>query len=59
MLTLLIASQIVSWVIVMGLTAAVVALARQVGVLHVRLAPAGALLTGKGPSVGEASRCWT
>jgi methylamine dehydrogenase accessory protein MauD len=30
-------------------------LARQVGVLHVRLAPAGALLTGKGPVVGEAA----
>ena len=31
------------------------ALARQVGVLHVRLAPAGALMTGKGPAVGEAA----
>ena len=55
MLALLVASQIVSWLVIMALTVAVVALARQVGVLHVRVAPAGALLTGKGPVVGEAS----
>jgi len=53
MLTLLIVSQILSWIVVLGLGLALLALARQVGVLHVRLAPAGALLTGKGPVVGE------
>jgi methylamine dehydrogenase accessory protein MauD len=55
MLTVLIVSQILSWVVILGLCVALLALARQVGVLHVRLAPAGALLTGKGPVVGEAA----
>jgi methylamine dehydrogenase accessory protein MauD len=53
MLTVLIVSQILSWVVILGLGIALLALARQVGVLHVRVAPAGALLTGKGPVVGE------
>ena len=55
MLTVLIVSQILSWTVILGLGLALLALARQVGVLHVRLAPAGALLTGKGPVVGEAA----
>jgi len=55
MLTVLIVSQILSWIVILGLGVALLALARQVGVLHVRLAPAGALLTGKGPVVGEAA----
>ena len=45
MLTVLIVSQILSWIVILGLGLALLALARQVGVLHVRLAPAGALLT--------------
>ena len=53
MLTVLIVSQIFSWIVILGLGLALLALARQVGVLHVRLAPAGALLSGKGPVVGE------
>src|SRR6185369_17263914 len=53
MLTVLIVSQILSWIVILGLGLALLALARQVGVLHVRLAPAGALVTGKGPVVGE------
>lgn len=53
MVTVLIVSQILSWIVILGLGLALLALARQVGVLHVRLAPAGALLTGKGPVVGE------
>ena len=53
MLTVLIVSQILSWIVILGLGIALLALARQVGVLHVRVAPAGALLTGKGPVVGE------
>jgi methylamine dehydrogenase accessory protein MauD len=53
MLTVLIVSQILSWLVILGLGLALLALARQVGVLHVRLAPAGALMTGKGPVVGE------
>jgi methylamine dehydrogenase accessory protein MauD len=55
MLTVLIVSQILSWIVILSLGVALLALARQVGVLHVRLAPAGALLTGKGPVVGEAA----
>lgn len=55
MLTVLIVSQIFSWVVILGLGLALLALARQVGVLHVRVAPAGALVTGKGPMVGEAA----
>ena len=53
MLTALIVSQILCWVVILGLGLALLALARQVGVLHARLAPAGALMTGKGPAVGE------
>src|ERR1700761_3416041 len=55
MLTILIVSQILSWIVILGLGLALLALARQIGVLHVRLAPAGALLSGKGPVVGEAA----
>ncbi len=55
MLAVLIVSQILSWIVILALGLAVLALARQVGVLHVRLAPAGALMTGKGPVVGEAA----
>ncbi|WP_420143358.1 methylamine utilization protein MauD [Sphingobium sp.] len=54
MLTSLIISQIVSWIVIIGLTVALLALARQVGVLHIRVAPAGALATGGGPAVGGA-----
>jgi|SRR5579863_2093097 methylamine dehydrogenase accessory protein MauD len=53
MLTVLIVSQILSWIVILGLGLALLALARQVGVLHVRLAPAGALLNSKGLVVGE------
>jgi methylamine dehydrogenase accessory protein MauD len=53
MLTALIVSQILSWIVILGLGLALLALARQVGVLHARLAPAGALMTGRGPAVGE------
>jgi len=53
MFTVLIISQILSWIVILGMGLALLALARQVGVLHTRLAPAGALMTGKGPVVGE------
>lgn len=43
------------WVVVICLSVAVLALARQVGVLHERVAPAGALISGSGPGVGEKS----
>ncbi len=49
----LLVSNAVLWVVVLGLCAVVVALVRQIGVLYERVAPAGALLTGVGPAVGE------
>jgi methylamine dehydrogenase accessory protein MauD len=44
---------ILQWVIILALVIAVLALARQIGVLHTRLAPAGALMTNVGPKTGE------
>src|SRR5262249_42716569 len=49
----LLVSNAVLWVVVVLLACVVVALARQIGVLHERVAPAGALMVGKGPAVGE------
>lgn len=46
-------SYVVLWLLVIVLALVVVALARQVGVLHERLAPAGALMPTSGPKVGE------
>lgn len=53
MLTALIISTVFSWLAILALVVAVLALARQVGVLHMRVAPAGALTTAGGPAVGE------
>ena len=50
--TLLI-SNIVLWILVAILGVVVFALARQVGVLYERIAPAGALMISQGPEVGE------
>ena len=46
-------SNAVLWVLVLVLTAVVLALVRQLGVLHERIAPAGALMLNRGPAVGE------
>jgi len=40
-------------IVVFVLVVAVFALARQIGILHTRLAPAGALMTDTGPEVGK------
>lgn len=53
--TALIISEILQWIVILAFGVAGLALARQVGVLHVRVAPAGALDAGKGPAVGEAA----
>ena len=45
----------VLWLVVVGLTFLVVALARQVGILHERIRPAGALHIAKGLKVGESA----
>jgi methylamine dehydrogenase accessory protein MauD len=55
MLTSLIVSQILSWAIILILGVSLIALARQVGILHMRVAPAGALSTAGGPAVGDTS----
>src|SRR2546428_95951 len=49
----LLVSDAVLWLVVVLLACVVAALARQIGVLHERVAPAGALMVGKGPAVGE------
>jgi len=41
------------WIVVLALAFVVFALARQIGVLHERVAPVGALVTGGGPQVGD------
>ncbi|CAH0496910.1 methylamine utilization protein MauD [Novosphingobium sp. CECT 9465] len=53
MITALIVSQVISWLVILGLVVMLLALARQVGVLHMRVAPAGALTTSGGPAVGD------
>lgn len=49
----LLISNLVLWVVVVVLALVVLALVRQLGVLHERIAPAGALLLEKGLKVGE------
>ncbi len=48
-------SQILLWSVVILQGVVILALARQVGVLHERVAPAGALVNAGGPGVGEKS----
>lgn len=55
MMTALIISQVVSWAVIVGLALMVMALMRQVGVLHERIAPAGALSMNKQLKVGDVS----
>jgi methylamine dehydrogenase accessory protein MauD len=48
------ASYIVLWILVVSLSILVVALARQIGTLHLRLGPRGALeMDDEGPSLGD------
>lgn len=53
MLEALAVSNVVLWVLVIILSLLVLALTRQVGILHERVAPAGALMPTSGPKVGE------
>ena len=46
-------SNLVLWMLVLALSAVVLALVRQLGVLHERIAPAGALMLNRGLAVGE------
>lgn len=48
------AAFVVQWVLLAVLTVVVVALARQIGVLHLRISPVGALeMDDEGPALGE------
>jgi len=53
MLEALVVSNIALWVLVLVLSLLVLALSRQLGILHERVAPAGALMPTSGPKVGE------
>lgn len=53
MLEALLVSNVLLWVIAIALGATVLALARQIGLLHERSAPLGAMVTDKGPEVGD------
>ncbi|HLJ39349.1 MAG TPA: methylamine dehydrogenase accessory protein MauD [Steroidobacteraceae bacterium] len=52
-MTALIVSNALLWVLVLVLAGVVLALTRQLGVLHERIAPAGALMLNRGLTVGE------
>jgi methylamine dehydrogenase accessory protein MauD len=49
----LIVSNTLLWIVVLALCAIVLALVRQIGVLHERIAPAGALMLKRGLKIGE------
>lgn len=51
----LLVSNLVLWVLVLCLSAVLLAVVRQLGVLHERIAPAGALMLNRGLKVGEAA----
>ena len=53
MIAALVVSVILLWIVVVVLAAVVFALTRQIGVLYERVAPAGALMIGRGVTVGE------
>jgi len=53
MMDALIVSNVLLWVLVCVLSLVVVALTRQIGLLHERVAPVGALAVARGPAVGE------
>jgi len=55
----LLASNALLWCVVIVLALVVLALARQVGVLHERVSPAGALMPTTGPKVGERAQSAT
>src|SRR5919108_3391382 len=53
MVEALMVSQAVLFALVVGLSLVVLALARQIGVLHERVAPLGALMTDRAVDVGQ------
>lgn len=55
MIDALLVSNVVLWILVIALAAVVAALVRQIGLLHERIAPAGALSPATGPRPGTAA----
>jgi methylamine dehydrogenase accessory protein MauD len=55
MLEALVISQVLLWILVLSMAVMMLALLRQVGVLHERIAPMGALTLDRGPKEGEAA----
>jgi methylamine dehydrogenase accessory protein MauD len=53
MTTALVISVVLLWIVVVVLAGVVYALTRQIGVLYERVAPAGALMIGRGVTVGD------
>ncbi len=54
-MTALAVSNAVLWLVVIALSVALLAVVRQLGVLHERIAPVGALMLAKGLKVGDAA----
>lgn len=53
MMEILVVSNVVLWIAVIGMGVMTLALARQIGLLHERSAPLGAMVTDRGPEVGD------
>jgi methylamine dehydrogenase accessory protein MauD len=53
MLPALLVSNVVLWIAVLALAAVVAALVRQIGILHERVSPAGALVPRDSPRIGD------
>jgi methylamine dehydrogenase accessory protein MauD len=53
MMDALLISNVLLWILVLVMACVIFALVRQIGVLDERVAPAGALMLGSGPKVGE------
>jgi methylamine dehydrogenase accessory protein MauD len=59
MVTAILTSNVLLWIVNVALLITVIALARQIGVLYERIAPVGALTMDHGPKVGEAAPVFT
>lgn len=53
MVETLVASQVLVWLVLLGMGVVMLAMVRQIGILHERISPMGALVTDRGPEVGE------
>ncbi|MFC3569061.1 methylamine dehydrogenase accessory protein MauD [Paracoccus sp. TOH] len=52
-MTFLIASNILLWIAFLGVTVVMLGLMRQIGLLHERSSPMGAMITDHGPDIGD------